>query len=191
MRPLVGVTAASLGLLVLAGTGAGSAQDGLRAWAPAGQHTLDEARAFDEYPLFFAGDRVDGHPLAAVVRRSDTAEFVSFIYGDCTPVDGMGCAPPIEIQVWPACRRHLALYESSPAEIGVERTAVRGVPAAVLDDGTRLELQSGRVTIVVFAETRARLARIAGSLRSLDSRAARDGPLPPPAAGAVEGVLEC
>lgn len=189
MRSLAGVAAAALGLLVFAGTGAGSAKDGVR--VPAGRLTLDEARAFDEYPLLFAGDRVDGHSLAAVVRRSDTAEFVSFIYGDCTPVDGMGCAPPIEIQVWPACRRHLALYESSAAGVGVERTAVRGVPAAVLDDGTRLELQSGRVTIVVFAETRARLGRIAGNLRSLDPGVERGGALPPPVRGALEGALEC
>jgi len=189
MRSLVGVAAAALGLLVLTGAQAGSARDDAR--VPAERFTLDDARAFDEYPLYFAGDRVDGHSLAAVVRRSDTAEFVSFIYGDCTPADGMGCASPIEIQVWPACRRHLALYESSPAGVGVERTVVRGAPAAVLDDGTRLELQSGRATIVVFAETRARLGRIAGNLRSLDPGIARGGALPPPAAGALEGALEC
>ncbi|MGH3137235.1 MAG: hypothetical protein ACRDPV_12185 [Gaiellaceae bacterium] len=185
----MGVAAAALALLVLAGTGAGSAQDGVR--VPAERFTLDEARAFDEYPLYFAGDRVDGQPLVAVGRRSDTAEFVSFIYGDCTPADGVGCAPPIEIQIWPACRRHLALYEVSPAGLAQERTTVRGVAAAILDDGTRLELQTGRATIVVFAGTRARLGRIARDLRSLDPGVARGGALPPPAAGALEGALEC
>ena len=189
MRSLVGVAVAALALLVLTGARAGSAQDA--AQAPAERLTLGEARAFDEYPLYFAGDRVDGHPLVAVVRRSDTAEFVSFIYGDCTPVDGMGCAPPIEIQLWPACRRHLALYAPSPAGVAMERTTVRGVAAAVLDDGTRLELQTGRATIVVFADTRARLGRIVGHLRSLDARVARDGALPPPATGALEGALQC
>ena len=82
-----------------------------------------------------------------MLRRSDTADFVSFVYGDCTADDDMGCAPPLEIQVWPACRRHLALYGSSPLGPTVERTTVRGVPAAVVDGGTRLELQTGRSTV--------------------------------------------
>jgi len=146
---------------------------------------------FDDHPLYFAGDRVEGHQLVAVLRRSDTAEFVSFVYGDCAPADDMGCAPPIEIQIWPACRRYLALYGSSPADQVMERSSVRGVPAAVFDDGTRLELQTGRSTIVVFADTRARLARIALSLRSLDARVARGDALPAPATGALEGGLGC
>jgi hypothetical protein len=174
---------------VLALAGVGSARDGERTQAQ--RFTLADARSFDDHPLYFAGDRVEGLPLVAVLRRSDTAEFVSFVYGDCTPADGMGCAPPIEIQAWPACRRHIALYGSSPGDQVVERSTVRGVPAAVFDDGTRLELQTGRSTIVVFAETRARLARIALSLRSLDARVARGAALPAPAAGALEGALGC
>lgn len=141
-------------------------------------------------PLLFAGDRTDGLPLTAVLRRSDSAEYVSFVYGDCVPDDDAGCAPPVEIQVWPACRRHLALYDSSSGP-DLERLTVRGVPGAVLDSGTRLELQTGRSTIVVFAESRQRLSRIAAELRPLDSRTANGVPLPQPAPGAVEGRLPC
>jgi hypothetical protein len=113
------------------------------------------------------------------------------VYGDCAPAGDMGCAPPIEIQVWPACRRNLGMYESSPAGTALERTTVRSAPAAVLDEGTRLEVQTGRSTVVVFAGTRARLARIAGSLESLDAHVDRSETLPPPAVGAVEGALAC
>lgn len=141
-------------------------------------------------PIFFAGDRTEGIPLEAVLRRSDSAEYVSFVYGDCVPENDAGCAPPIEIQVWPACRRHLALYDSSYGP-DVDRVTVRGVPAAVLDGGTRLELQTGRSTIVVFADSRQRLARIAKDLRALDARIASGVPLPAPAPGAVEGQLAC
>jgi len=168
---------------------AGSARDGEQ--APVKRFTLADARAFDDHPLYFAGDRVEGHRLVAVLRRSDTAEFVSFVYGDCTPADGMGCAPPIEIQVWPACRRHLALYDATPVGLDLERTTFRGVSGAILDGGTRLELQTGGSTVVVFADTRARLARIVGSLRSLDARVTPGGALPAPAAGALEGDLDC
>ena len=174
-------------MLVLAGAGSGRDEEEMRHE----RFTLDDARAHADYPLYFAGEEADGHPLVAVLRRSDSAEFVSFVYGDCTPTDGMGCAPPIEIQVWPACRRHLALYSSSSAGHIGERSTVRGVPAAVFDEGTRLELQTGLSTIVVFADSRARLARIAGSLHSLDARVARGGTLPPPVEGALEGTLDC
>jgi hypothetical protein len=157
-----------------------------------GRAVAERSRLGDEIdPLFFAGDRVEGHPLVAVLRRSGDVEFVSFVYGDCAPLDDTGCAPPVEVQVWPACRRSIALYDSSPVGLDLERTTVRGVPGAVLDGGTRLELQTGRSTVVVFADSRARLTRIAGSLRPLDGGAGRGSALPAPAAGAVEGRLAC
>lgn len=187
MRPLLGVVASVVAVLVLAG--ARSAGDGEP--APRAQFTLEDARAFDDHPLYFAGDSVEGLPLVAVLRRSDTADFVSFVYGDCTPADGMGCAPPVEIQVWPACRRHLALYASSPSGPTFERTTVRGIPAAVLDGETRLELQTGRSTIVVFGDSRGRLARVARLLRAVDGSVSVRHALPSPEPGALEGTLEC
>jgi hypothetical protein len=95
MRSLLGVIASVVAVLVLAGVGSA----GYGEPAPSAQFTLEDARAFDDYPLLFAGDRVEGLPLVTVLRRSDTADFVSFVYGDCTPDDDMGCAPPLEIQV--------------------------------------------------------------------------------------------
>lgn len=152
---------------------------------------LAQARIFSEFPLYDAGDRVDGLPLTAVLRRADTADFVSFVYGDCVARDDLGCAPPLEIQVWPACRRNLGLYEpSSPGTPLPERTTVRGVPAAYFEDCERLELQTGSSTIVVFAGSRARLVRAAGALRPLGARPT-SGPLPAPEAGAVAGGLRC
>ena len=189
MRLLLrGITA---GVIVLVLSGAGSAGD--RESASASRLTLEQARAFEDHPLYFAGTRVEGFPLVAVLRRADTADFVSFVYGDCMAADDMGCVPPIEIQVWPACRRHLGLYRDIPSFAGptMEPMTIRGVPAAVFDDGIRLELQTGRATVVVFAESRARLGRIAGALRSLDAPASRGGALAAPVAGSLEGELDC
>ena len=187
-RLLLGGLAAVAAVLMLSGAGTAGDPESTSA-----SLTLEHARAFEEHPLYFAGDRVEGFPLLAVLRRADTADFVSFVYGDCTADDELGCAPPIEIQVWPACRRHLGLYGNTPpsADSPMERTSVRGVPAAVFDDGTRLELQTGRSSVVVFAESRARLRRIAGALRLLDAPASRGGPLAAPVAGALEGDLDC
>lgn len=177
-------------LVVLAPAGAVPARDGGRAAGP--RVTLVWARAFDEFPLYNAGDRADGLPLVAILQRDDTARYVAFVYGDCTPDEGSGCAPPAEIQVWPACRRSLALYGGpKPDEPGPEWTTIRGVPAVSLDDGTRLELQTGRSTVVIFADLPARARRIADALRSLNGSELGDSPLPQPAPGALDGRLTC
>jgi hypothetical protein len=133
----------------------------------AGDLTLEQARAFEEFPLVYAGERVDGLPLVAIVRRDDTADYVSFVYGDCRPSspDG-GCAPPAEIQVWPASRRNLGSYDpsrggSDPPEL----TTIRGSPAVFFDAQTRLELYTAQLTVVLFARSRKRLVKLAEALR--------------------------
>lgn len=187
------LVAGSVSLLVgLALAGSGPAGVGGGALEPRSSFTLDQARAFDEFPLYNAGDRVDGLPLVAVLRRDDTARYVSFVYGDCTPGDDAGCAPPAEIQIWPACRRHLGLYGGSPpVGSAAERTTIRGVPAVSLDEGTLVEIQTGRSTVVVFADSRPRALRIAGALRALNGSGSVGKPLPEPVAGALEGSVVC
>jgi hypothetical protein len=156
------VLAVLLGTTALAACGS-AAQD----MAPlAGDLTLEQARAFEEFPLVYAGERVDGLPLVAIVRRDDTADYVSFVYGDCRPPSAEGgCAPPAEIQVWPAGRRNLGSYDVSRGGSVAEPTTIRGSPAAFFDAGTRLELYTAQVTVVVFARSRERVGRIADALR--------------------------
>jgi hypothetical protein len=155
------------GGLVLSGCGVVRESD-----APRGNFTLEQARQFAEFPLYYAGDRVSGLPLVAVLRRNDTANYVSFVYGDCSPGDlEQGCAPPAEIQVWPKSSRNLDSYDASasgaPAPVPVPvRTAIRGVPSAFLDDG-RLEIYAARSTVVIFAGTREQALAIANAVRCL------------------------
>ena len=134
----------------------------------AGAVSAGGARTVASAPLY-AGEAVDGLPLTTVLQRDDIANYVSFVYGDCSAADDAGCAPPAEIQVWPSCRRNLGLYERAPrAGPAVERATLRGVPAAFVDGGSRLELQTGRSTVVVFASSRERALRLADALRSTD-----------------------
>jgi hypothetical protein len=186
VRPLFALVAVA-GLLLVAGCGSVGAQTA----EPRGNFTLEAARGFPDFPLYYAGDSIDGVPLVAVLRRRDTANYVAFVYGDCKAGDDMGCAPPVEIQVWPACRRNLGLYDTSqPGAPVPERVTIRGVPAVFLEDGNRLEIQTGTSAVVVFAGSRERLLRIAETLRGVND-SSRAGPLPEPAPGAVEGTLEC
>jgi hypothetical protein len=143
----------------------------------AGDLTLEQARAFEEFPLVYAGERVDGLPLVAIVRRDDTADYVSFVYGDCRPSSPEGgCAPPAEVQVWPAARRSLGAYHTSrggtaPAP---ELTRIRGSPAAFFDAGTRLELYTAQLTVVLFARSRERVGELADALRCVAEDGAKE-----------------
>lgn len=175
--------------VLLALSGCGSVQEA----APLrGDLTLEDARAFDEFPLYFAGERVESLPLVAILRRSDTANYVSFVYGDCAPVGSdQGCAPPAEIQVWPACSRHAGLYdEAAPGAPAPEQARIRGVPGAYFEDGTRLELYARASTIVVFARSREDARRLAEALRPM-KQPASGGDLPAPERGGNEGVGGC
>jgi hypothetical protein len=143
-----------------------------------GNFTLEQARAFEEYPLAYAGEEVDGLPLTAILRRDDTARYVSFVYGDCTAQSDGGCAPPAEVQVWPAGARSLGSFDrSAPGSPVPEPTRIRGLPAAFVGEA-QLELYLPGATVVVFAHTRERAIAIANELRCVRAGARpRDGPL--------------
>jgi hypothetical protein len=160
---------AALAVLTVLLAGCGSVGSAARPLA--GNMSLDEAHSFDEFPLYYAGDEIDGLPLVAIVRRSDTADYVSFVYGDCEPptADG-GCTPPAEIQIWPATARDAGSYDAShPGTPALERTTVRGRSAAFVDEGTRLEIYADRSTVVIFSRARERVLAVAATLRCLDS----------------------
>jgi hypothetical protein len=165
-----------------------------------GNLTLEEARAFSGYSIYYAGEDLGNLPLTAGLRRHGQGEpgnrvtpnFVSFIYGSCHPRPGMGCTPPIEIQVWPACERNPAVYDWTPEERArIDYTTVRGAPAVVYEDGRRLEISTGRSTIVIFGPSKEAAFSVASKLRSLNAPVARGDALPPAAAGVLEGRLGC
>ena len=166
-----------------------------------GGSSAAHAGSFERFALYWLGDSFEGLPLAAVTRRTDArvdgesvrADFVGFVYGDCVARDESGCAPPLEVQVWPACERTLADYTLTPSAdpLPHEPTIVRGVPAAYFEEGLRLELYAGDVTIVVFGLDRTRIQRAAAALRAANALAGHGPMLPRPVPGAIEGELTC
>jgi hypothetical protein len=174
--------------------------------------TPETVRAFQDFPLYSPGTQFEDLPLTAIVRvfrkplvraragfgvPDNRTNFVDFIYGSCDAGGREGgCAPPLTVQIWPACDRTLHDYFYNTPDGGPsrrhERVTVRGVPAARFSD--MLEIYSGTVTIVIFGDTPALRARAAASLTSANTLAGdisvRD-PLPPPAAGAMDGKLKC
>lgn len=162
---------------------------------PRSNFSVSEARTFQRYPLYFAGEFAAGYPLVGIHRvqaeRDPQTGFrqdsVTFLYGVCQANIGDGCMPPLQVQVWNACERYPGMYGIAPDESLV----VRGVPAAFYEGRTRLELYSGSATIVVFGSDREQLLEVADRLRGLNLQVAEGVSFPPPLPGAREGTLEC
>jgi hypothetical protein len=195
---LAALLAVAIFTAALAGKGSSSAS---RFDAAHSDFTPQNVRGFREFPLYSLGDTFEGLPLKAIVRRADepyvgedvTANFVSFTYGDCFAEGDLGCPFPIEVQVWPACERSRADYALTPEgdALPSEDLRVRGVPAAFYEEGLRLELYSGDVTVVIFGLEREQTMRAARALKGVNGALGRGENLPPPAAGALEGELDC
>jgi hypothetical protein len=169
----------------------------------------------DEQPANFTvyslGPSVSGDDLASEQR--DCAHYsdgeiarlndVSYFYGSCEILAGANsCAPPLQIQSWPACERNLAMYEKSPgvtypySYIG----DVRGAPAYSFDGGTRIEVYSSDTTIVIFATDPALAMSALDQIQpQAESQPPPDDPanqntsgdLPAPDAGSTQGTLTC
>jgi hypothetical protein len=193
--------------------------------------TTDEAPNFDSFSL---GTSFEGLVLTAQLRRCDAprfpdpfrANYISYVYGDCDPLEGVGpdypadqvtpdvgCAPPLEGQSWPVCERNPARYQAdlppdlAAAAAPTERLSVRGVPAAVYDDGQVLEVYAGTTTIAIFGDDLEQMKRAAQLLVqvqlpnavSLSAALGDDpppttdpvGPLIPPMPGGLDNSAPC
>jgi hypothetical protein len=166
------------------------------------------------FPVYSAGPSAGGLGVSEVIRNcvppetdsAGRANYVSYLYGICPELaDGTAdaCAPPLEVQTWPACERSLADYELAPGEPypHEELGQLDGVPAYSFDDGTRVELYTGEATIVIFS-AEPQLIDDAVALLQLEPTSQPPGEptdaaddqgaqLPDPAPGALSGDLSC
>lgn len=192
---LIGVAGGVGGYVIAAHGGGGDTID------PKGNFSVSAARAFDEFPIYSVGDRFQDLPLTGVLRRFDPSSsagpvrenFVSFLYGECAPQGGSGCALPLEIQVWPACERNASVYAGGPASDAAEPIAVRGLAATYFGalGRPRLEFTTGTSTVVIFGRTREQVVAAANALRGVNHELDGRAPLPSPAEGAQYGALKC
>lgn len=166
---------------------------------PKSNFSVSEAARFGDFPVFYAGQEVNGHSLTAVLRSPlgpmrKNQESVGFIYGTCEVGPGFdpgGCAPPVEISNEPACSRNLSMYGSGFGSPNPQSTRIRGTTAGFFEGGSRIEIQTGTTTVVIFAYSKREARSVARSLRGVNVAVTRGEPLPPPAPGAVEGKAHC
>lgn len=143
MTLLVVLLAGSAGVAGLALVGHGGEQPG-SALASQTEWTIEDARAFTEFDLYWLGEDFMGHRLRGIYRTvynppppipdEVVTDSVSFIYGECIPVEAeeRSCAIPLAIHVNNYCTRQLSDIVLMSGE---EMVLERGVPAKIKSDG--------------------------------------------------------
>jgi hypothetical protein len=148
--------------------------------APIASGELAEAQTFPYFPVYWTGPRFGSYPLAAADGRKSYSSAIgdSIYYGDCvagkSALGESGCELPLQVTT--------VIYRmASTASLGPHRNALlRGVPAAIFDDGRSIQLYSGRLAINVFSSSPAEALRAVRRLRPLNAPGSASRPLPPP-----------
>lgn len=152
------------------------------------------ARRFAAFPLYWVGPSFERWKLATIQGLDRPREFVSFIYGRCTPrgEEQPSCAPPFEIQIFPLCR-HLDVVAAAPVW---KLRHIRGAPVGRNPDGAPV-LFSRRTQVKVYRGEGSDAGlplRVLRALRSINRVSPTIGPrdtIDPPPAGVLEGRKPC
>jgi hypothetical protein len=155
---------------------------------------VGQARGFDTFPLYWAGQRFERWDLAAVQGLHGPARFVTLIYGKCTPHDGdePSCVPPIEIQLSPLCS-HLYVVAARPIW---RHRRIRQAPVGSNPDGAPV-LFSSRAQVKVYRGegtdpgVTLRVLRALRSLNRVKPVISSSGPIPAPTNAVLAGTRRC
>ena len=150
-----------------------------------GNMSVEEARTFSEFPLYWLDEVYEGLELTAILRTKYVPEIgkaensVRFLYGKCVIEPGDdplvqdgGCGPPFQVIVQPLCL-------SSPG--GSARDAgglfeLRGATAQEYRDG-HLELGTGSVSVTLYGPDRELMNAMAQALRSVAGAGSGQAPV--------------
>ncbi len=158
--------------------------------ASAGQRrwTVEDAKQFDEFPLYWLGESCEGLPLTNIIRSYydpeppipavEAENAVVFIYGSCTPDASGGCAPPLSIRVEPYCMRPPQQIASG-VKVG-EPISVRNAVGQYIS-GDHLRVWTQNVSIAVFTRDSGSQLGAAENLRLVtEGQEGTSKPLGPP-----------
>lgn len=154
---------------------------------------VQAARAFEGFPLYWVGERFERWDLVHVDGLEGSAEFVTFVYGKCTPHDGgePSCVPPLQLEVFPLCW-HLDAVAHAPIW---KRRRIRGAPVGVHDSAPVLFTLGAQVKVYRGEGTDAGIAlRALRALRSVNRVPPVVGVgarIPGPPRGVLAGTRTC
>jgi hypothetical protein len=167
----------------------------------------DQLPNFDR---FWLGASFEGLPLTDILRRCDVpypgepirANFVSYLYGDCTADTDIGCNLPLEVQTWPLCERDPSMYQDEPGvPAELDWTTIQGTRAVIFDEGFHVELYTAASTVVIFGQYYEQVLRAAEAVQRIAPttplavlpawRTSSAAALAPPVPGGLTGNLTC
>jgi hypothetical protein len=148
--------------------------------------TIEEARQWDEYPLFWLGQKYEGFPLTAIRREP----VIELIYGTGVYHDSTSWSAPIAIRIEPQCssppeHSYWERYYVPPEGYTVFKTHIAGLDAYLVSDGGKNETlffwTGGAVVIMNSDREELNVHQIAKDLIPITQESATgSGPLPTP-----------
>jgi hypothetical protein len=167
-----------------------------------------ELASFGDFAMYTLGLRFEDLPLLEIVREKEShlvvptdptslvfIDSLALLYGECDPGASGRCAPPLQVDISPACRLNPSMYDGPADRHPLRRTTIRGAPADDFEDS--VIIYSGDVAIKLHAEPML-AARAAAALapandlaKAAIATAKAPGELPAPAPGALDGTIAC
>lgn len=153
--------------------------------------SLNEARKFDAYRVYYAGKEVAGFPIVYATGEDGQIDQRSsawfFVYGHCVdpPAEG-GCSPPVQIHNYSVCDRWAGV-----STYGHRLYDFRGAKArwGGVDIGGSMEIFTGRTTVTIGGGSN--LVKAAARALRLVDNGQPQAHLPPPVPGSLAGKLPC
>jgi hypothetical protein len=137
----------ALALLVATACGGGSGTKSSQS-PTAGDMTVDQAKAFAGFTLYWLGDTYQGLPLTKI--HHDEPTDVRFIYGTCTTEDPSGsCNLPLELIEQPNCAVVPDMIATEAKQSSMFK--IRGADALAVSGG--IVLWTADVSITIFNDT--------------------------------------
>jgi hypothetical protein len=137
--------------------------------------SLDLARAYRSYTVWWAGRDVDGVPLTQATTPLDFYSAVGFqmFYGNCGsrgPLHDNGCRLPLKITT--------NIYSPhSDASFGPQRwIMLHGVPAVVYHGGDDIEVYTDKMDVDIIADTPRRAMDAANALKPFNRGVSPEDP---------------
>ena len=128
--------------------------------------SVEEARAFSEFPLYWLGEVYEGLELTTLLGGKNN---FTFLYGKCVvrPAGEGGCPQPFQVYVQPLCDSRPGT--AHPMVHAGELFTLRGALAQEYTDG-HLQLGIGSVSVTLFGPTREMMKAMAQALRPVAGR---------------------
>ena len=151
---------------------------------------VEKAREFEAFPLYWAGERFEELDVS-YAELGSPAPAATFIYGTCEITGDHGCAPPLQIQIFPLCF-HLT---EAAANRAWARRQIRGAPVGLFDGAPVMFTRRTQIKVYWGQGSDPGIAlRALRALRSLNDVPPQVGPvgsIPPATPDVLEGTAPC